>query len=343
VPYLRLLVDALSRLPRYSLSIWRGLRGVLHQNYPQGQIVTWWSFSSCTRDMKILDNFTGGKGYRTIFKIERHDGVEISHFSSYGSEAEILLLPGFTMRVRGMLQVGDGVHIIDLYGVENQNNLLTYTGNSMPRQPPAPRQPPPRTSDVELSTQRSFNMGQFVNDPQPMNQASLPLIPQHQRTYKSSSRIVQRPQETPPWYNPIHRRFIALFYLLIVANYIEYIIYNPISEPIISAFILSGLLLLLSLLGPTLNYFVPDLLLSFGLCYATVRPSDNSDDDLHDKGDLIYNAMMTAWITAGLTLLTTIFQCCTSGSRKASNFYCAFLGIILCFLALWLNLLNNKF
>jgi hypothetical protein len=53
--YLRLLLDALVKLPKYDKTLYRGVKVDLKDNYPEGTEFTWWGFSSTTRDAKVLE------------------------------------------------------------------------------------------------------------------------------------------------------------------------------------------------------------------------------------------------------------------------------------------------
>jgi hypothetical protein len=91
------MLTALLRLPRYNGSVWRGVKADLTAQYPKGKKLFWWSFASCTLDMKALENemFLGKDGVRTLFRIDNCTrAVDIQAFSAYASEAEVLLIPG---------------------------------------------------------------------------------------------------------------------------------------------------------------------------------------------------------------------------------------------------------
>jgi hypothetical protein len=75
----------------------RGVKADLRSSYPKGKKLFWWSFSSCTRDVQALESelFLGKDGVRTLFRIEECTmAVDIQPFSSFKSEAEVLLIPG---------------------------------------------------------------------------------------------------------------------------------------------------------------------------------------------------------------------------------------------------------
>ena len=104
-PYLKLVLDAKHKLPRYEGTVWRGVKGInLLSKYPKGKEVYWWAFSSTTKELSTLQNpqFLGQTGLRTVFNIQVKRAVDIvpySIFQGSDSEAEVLLFPGAKLRV----------------------------------------------------------------------------------------------------------------------------------------------------------------------------------------------------------------------------------------------------
>ena len=51
-PYLRLLLQARSKLPKHTQSVWRGVRGVdLTGSFPKGKTIFWWAFNSTSKNV----------------------------------------------------------------------------------------------------------------------------------------------------------------------------------------------------------------------------------------------------------------------------------------------------
>jgi len=123
-PYLRLLLDARSKLPRYVGTVWRGVRGIdLSAKFPKGADIYWWAFSSTTKELSTLQNpeFLGTSGVRTIFNIQVKRGSDISRYSMFQgekSEAEVLLFPGTKLRVLDSMAMGSGLFMVHLEEVE---------------------------------------------------------------------------------------------------------------------------------------------------------------------------------------------------------------------------------
>lgn len=80
------------------MQIWRGVAVNLLTDYEdeQDETVMWWQFSSCTTDLKLLqDNsqFLGTQGERTLFMVQPLHAVSIAEYSDFPEEAEVLLPP----------------------------------------------------------------------------------------------------------------------------------------------------------------------------------------------------------------------------------------------------------
>jgi NAD:arginine ADP-ribosyltransferase len=115
--YLALFLTALVKLPCAPLQIvWRGVAQDISAQFPPGTDVTWWSFSSCTTTLTVLENalYLGDATNRTLFSIEEFNARNISAHSYFATEDEILLLPGTYMEVRSQLHPTAGLHIIHL-------------------------------------------------------------------------------------------------------------------------------------------------------------------------------------------------------------------------------------
>ncbi|CAF1375682.1 unnamed protein product [Didymodactylos carnosus] len=67
LPYLKLLLMALYKLPSVKKTVWRGTNLDLSTLYKQGDRCTWWGFSSCTESITVADCFLGESGSRTLF------------------------------------------------------------------------------------------------------------------------------------------------------------------------------------------------------------------------------------------------------------------------------------
>jgi len=98
--YLRLLLEALGRLPQQDRTLWRGVGVDLYDQYPVGATVTWWGVSSCTSDVQVAKNFMNGCGGKcTLLTVEARTAADISSITFFGNEKENLLAPGTQLKV----------------------------------------------------------------------------------------------------------------------------------------------------------------------------------------------------------------------------------------------------
>lgn len=124
--YLKLLLTALSRLPAVKRTIYRGVRGLISNDYRKSENVIWWGFSSCTMTMDVLDNeqFLGMEGPRTIFAIECTTGKDIRQHSTYQNEDEILLPAARQFRVVSHMHPGSNLSIVQLEEIQGDFELI---------------------------------------------------------------------------------------------------------------------------------------------------------------------------------------------------------------------------
>ena len=61
LPYLKLLLKSLNKLPLVRVQVYRGMSGDLHEEYNQlqGKVFRWWSFSSTTPRESQAEVFLG--------------------------------------------------------------------------------------------------------------------------------------------------------------------------------------------------------------------------------------------------------------------------------------------
>lgn len=128
-PFLKLLLLARDKLPKFTGTVWRGVKSDLRRAYPKGKELYWWAFSSTTKELSTLTNpmFLGTKGVRTIFNIQVESGVDITPYSVYQgaeSEAEVLLFPGTKLKVVDAMDMGHGLLQVHLREVHMPVMLL---------------------------------------------------------------------------------------------------------------------------------------------------------------------------------------------------------------------------
>lgn len=125
-PYLKLVLTGLFQIESVATTVYRGVNLDLHQEYPKGKTIVWWAFSSCTLSLDLIesDTFVGKKGPRTIFIIKCSTGKNISKYSRFSGEAEVLLLPATKLIVTGLTNPAPNFYLIELTEVPSVHMLL---------------------------------------------------------------------------------------------------------------------------------------------------------------------------------------------------------------------------
>ena len=118
-PYIKLLHAALSNLPSFTGSVWRGVRGDVAKDYRKDDVICWGSFTSCTRSISTIKAFLPATGKGTIFMIESRSGKAIAEYSEHPNENEILLLPEIKFKVVDEALDGTGMTVVHLEEVDS--------------------------------------------------------------------------------------------------------------------------------------------------------------------------------------------------------------------------------
>jgi hypothetical protein len=114
-PYLKLFDTTLSKLPTVSGSIWRGVHGDIGKDLKKNQEFTWWGVTSCSLSVDIIKDFLASEKTSTLFMIEVVHGKDISGYSNYSTEDEVLLSPGIQLRVAANpLNLAGGLYLVHL-------------------------------------------------------------------------------------------------------------------------------------------------------------------------------------------------------------------------------------
>ena len=105
LPYLKLLLTGLNKLPLTRVTAYRGIKADVHEVYNDldGKVITWWALSSTTLRKRTSEVFLHGTE-GTLFTIDAI-GVDIAAFSDFPDEQEVLLLPGTCLMVTNGVMV----------------------------------------------------------------------------------------------------------------------------------------------------------------------------------------------------------------------------------------------
>ncbi|CAF3288975.1 unnamed protein product [Rotaria sp. Silwood2] len=113
--FLKLFDTALSKLPAVQECVWRGVAGDISQQFKEGDKLTWWSISSCSVSLKVVQDFLGSEENATLFMIEVKNAKNINGYTNYPDEQEVLLRPGTQLRVKdNALHHKGGLHVVHL-------------------------------------------------------------------------------------------------------------------------------------------------------------------------------------------------------------------------------------
>ncbi|CAF1417801.1 unnamed protein product [Adineta ricciae] len=100
-PFLKLFMTALRKLPSTDKTIWRGVGGNVSMVFRDGDVHIWWSVNSCSTDLRVVKQYLDDMG--TLFAIDPVHGKDISEFSYFPEEHEVILMPGTHVRVKTAL------------------------------------------------------------------------------------------------------------------------------------------------------------------------------------------------------------------------------------------------
>ena len=123
-PYLKLFDTALDLLPTVKESVWRGVPLDIGKNFTKNQMFTWWSISSCSSSVNVIEQFLQSKNNSTLFLIEVINGKKVSGYTEYEGEDEVILRIGTEFRVKAdHLKRADGSHIVHLIEIQDDDDL----------------------------------------------------------------------------------------------------------------------------------------------------------------------------------------------------------------------------
>ncbi|CAF3196196.1 unnamed protein product [Rotaria sp. Silwood2] len=96
--YLKLFITALEKLPSLEIRVWRGVAGNVLSIFIPNSVQTWWSVNSCSTVLDVIQAFVGEKG--TVFAIDAIHAKDVSAYSVFPQEQEVILMPGTQLRMK---------------------------------------------------------------------------------------------------------------------------------------------------------------------------------------------------------------------------------------------------
>ncbi|CAF1517125.1 unnamed protein product [Adineta ricciae] len=132
-PYLKLFDCALEKLPTLHKVLWRGISADIGKNFTKNQLVTWWSVNSCSLSVDVIKTFLGNNPKSTLFLIEALNGKDISKYTEFQNENEVILKMGTDFRVESnALDHPNGSFVVHLIEIDHDDDgSLATTENSI--------------------------------------------------------------------------------------------------------------------------------------------------------------------------------------------------------------------
>jgi hypothetical protein len=96
--FLKLFITALEKLPSCKIIAWRGVVGDVGSAFIDNDMQIWWSVNSCSKALNVVELYLGETG--TVFTIDASNAKDISTFSTFQEEQEVILMPGSRFRVK---------------------------------------------------------------------------------------------------------------------------------------------------------------------------------------------------------------------------------------------------
>ena len=120
--FLKLFDKALSKLPIVKDNMWRCISGNVKGKFKKDQAFTWWSVSSCSTSLNVVQNFLGSTNNSTLFMIEAVKGRDITGYTAFPNEHEVLLGIGTELRVKDDgLQHKGGLSVVHLVEISEDS------------------------------------------------------------------------------------------------------------------------------------------------------------------------------------------------------------------------------
>ncbi|CAF5183747.1 unnamed protein product [Rotaria magnacalcarata] len=146
--FLKLFITALEKLPSCERVIWRGVAGDVGSVFVDNDLQTWWSVNSCSKALNVVELYLGETGTvfavdvdndlqtwwsvnscskalnvvelylgetGTVFAVDAKNGKDITSFSAFQEEQEVILMPGSRFFVKSKsLNFRNALYIVHL-------------------------------------------------------------------------------------------------------------------------------------------------------------------------------------------------------------------------------------
>ena len=134
--FLKLFMTALEKLPSLEITVWRGVADDVGSIFVYNDVQTWWSVNSCSRALNVVQIYLGATG--PVFAINAIQGKDVSAYSVFQEEQEVILMPGTLLCVKSnSLNFENRLFIVHLEeqgskSVEETQRLVRVTDATKP-------------------------------------------------------------------------------------------------------------------------------------------------------------------------------------------------------------------
>ena len=125
--FLNLLDSALNKLPVVRGCVWRGVPHDVSQQYQENEQLTWWSINSCSSSVKVVEKFLKPDSHSTLFMIEAIGGRDVSAYTMFPKEKEVILKMGTRLRVKDNAMKYGQLRVIHLEEVDRKGHHESAT------------------------------------------------------------------------------------------------------------------------------------------------------------------------------------------------------------------------
>ena len=117
--FLKQLDSALNKLPIVKGCVWHGVPQDVSQHYHRHEQWTWWSITSCTLSVDIVEQCFAAESVSTLFMIEVANGRDISAYTMRPYEEEVILRMGIRLSVKNNGLKNGNVRLFHLMEIDD--------------------------------------------------------------------------------------------------------------------------------------------------------------------------------------------------------------------------------
>ncbi|CAF2670496.1 unnamed protein product [Rotaria sp. Silwood2] len=127
LPYLKLFYTALNKLPNAQINVWRSIQEDTIKELEKNNEFIWWNITSCSSSSDVIKDFIGINSRLLVIKTTT--GKDISNYSNFPDQHEIILCPG--TRLRFMKNIQDLTYLQEITDESERKTSLPVKTNSL--------------------------------------------------------------------------------------------------------------------------------------------------------------------------------------------------------------------